>query len=219
MYKPRVDPCIFLHGDPDAWILLLGEKFIGELIRRFRHVARDIDDLVRYSVENPGAVNIGLRGLEIGGHYRDEWMLFIESGYLSPGARTKWPYVQNDTSLDVRIQASPCYLLTSLDKPSRRYVWRNRASSLFHWISDIPRYKPLEVFRKAFPAQLRELAKRGYAWVAWSRWRDRHNKHLAEWLYWLDTGRMAHIDAILSRRCEMPYCTKNQGAEVLYVST
>ncbi|ACB40153.1 hypothetical protein [Pyrobaculum neutrophilum] len=219
MFKPRADPCIFLHSSPDDWLLLLGERLSGELVRRFRHLARDVDDLVQLVADNPGILWVGLRGLEVGGPFRNEWTLFVEGGYVAPHARARWLYVETGERLDVRVQVSPCFLLSSLDKPGVRYTWRNRASTIFRWVSEVPRLQPLEVFRRAFPAELRELAhSRGYAWVAWTRWRDRRNRHLAEWLYWLDTGRLAHIDALLGRMCTSPSCTKNPSSEGLYIS-
>ncbi len=222
MLKPRVDPCIFLHGNVEDWVALLGDDFIRELVRRFRHVAIDMDHVARYILENPGVASIGLRGLEVGGPCRREWRLFVESGYVDPGARARWLYTPNDERLAVRLQVSPCFLLASLTRDVGS-VWRNRAASLFRWVSAVPRHKPLEVFREAFPLWLRELGwSRGYAWVAWTRWRDRRNRHLAEWLYWLDTGRLPHIDAI-RRRANAVYetagCTKKSAAGGLYVSS
>jgi len=220
--KPRVDPCIFLHGNVEDWVALLGYGFVRELVRRFRHVAVDIDHVARYILENPGVASIGLKGLEVGGPYRREWRLFVESEYIDPGARARWPYVSNDELLDVRLQVSPCFLLAS---PTRDVgsVWRSRAASLFRWVSALPRHNPLEVFREAFPLWLRELGRsRGYAWVAWTRWRDRRNRHLAEWLYWLDTGRIPHIDAVRGRIdavYETADRTKKSAAESLYVSS
>jgi len=220
--KPRVDPCIFLHSNVDDWLALLGYDFVRELVRRFRHVAAEVDDVARYILENPGIVSIGLRGVEVGGPYRREWRLFVESGYVEPRARARWPYTPNDESLDVRLQVSPCFLLATLTRDVGA-VWRNRAASLFSWVSAVPRHKPLEVFREAFPLWLRELGwSHGYVWVAWTRWRDRRNRHLAEWLYWLDTGRMPHIDAIRGRAgavYETAGRTKKPAAEGLYVSS
>ncbi len=219
MLKPKIDPCIFLHSVPDDWTQLLGVDFVNELVKRFRHVARDLDDVVKFVTENPSVSYLALRGMKIGGVYRHEWILFAESGYVSPSYRTRWPPVAEWGVLDLRIQTSPCYLLTSL-RDGRSYVWRNRASSLFKWIHKVPQTRPLEVFRQVFPQWLRELAnKRGYSWVAWSKWRDRRNKHLAEWLYWLDTGRMPHVDMTVGRwsdMCRNAYCTKIESGEVLY---
>ncbi|WP_333638690.1 hypothetical protein [Pyrobaculum aerophilum] len=220
VFKPKIDPCIFLHRDAEDWTRLLGEDFIDELIRRFSHVVRDVDELVEYVFEYPEAFHIGLRGLRVGGPYKEQWLLYIESGYVDPGWRAKWPYVPSDGELDVRLQVSPCYLLTVLNGRERAYIWRNRAPAIFKWISAVPRRRPLDVFREAFPAWIRELAwTRGYSWVAWSRWRDRRNKHLAEWLYWLDSGRMAHIDMAVGRFrdvYETAARTIKSGAEVLY---
>ncbi|MGC9051990.1 hypothetical protein [Pyrobaculum sp.] len=223
MYRPRVDPCIFLHYNPGDWVDLLGEDFVKELLRRFRHVAVDVDGLVGYVAENPEAFQLGLRGLRVAGRYREEWMLYVEGGYVEPRWRARWPLVADSGVVDVRLQVSPCYLLTVLSDGGRRYIWRSRAPSLFKWVSAVPRSRPLEVFRSAFPLWLRELAwTRGYSWVAWSRWRDRRNRHLAEWLYWLDTGRMAHIDMALGRYrdvYETAGRTKHGAAEVLYESS
>ncbi|MGB9706193.1 MAG: hypothetical protein ACPL3C_12135 [Pyrobaculum sp.] len=220
MYRPRVDPCIFLHYNPGDWVDLLGEDFVKELLRRFRHVAVDVDGLVGYVAENPEAFQLGLRGLRVAGRYREEWMLYVEGGYVEPRWRARWPLVADSGVVDVRLQVSPCYLLTVLSDRGRRYIWRSRAPSLFKWVSAVPRSRPLEVFRSAFPLWLRELAwTRGYSWVAWSRWRDRRNRHLAEWLYWLDTGRMAHIDMALGRYRDVydtASRTKHGAAKVLY---
>ncbi|MFN3803536.1 MAG: hypothetical protein ACK4SY_00560 [Pyrobaculum sp.] len=221
MFKPGVDPCIFIHYIPEDWETLLGGDFVKELLRRLRHVARDVDDLVEFARESPPVIYMGLRGLKIGGVYRRDWMLYIEGGYVSPSYRTRWPPVVEYGTLDIRLQVSPCYLLTSLHD-GRAYVWRNRAPTLFKWVSDVPKARPLWVFRSAFPQWLRELAReRGYAWVAWSRWRDRRNRHLAEWLYWLDTGRMPYVDAKLGRWgdvCRNANCTKTGGGGILYKS-
>jgi len=215
--KPKTDTCIFLHGEPEDWRLLLGEDFVNELIRRLKHVAGDLDQVVRYILDNPGVAGIAVRGLVFGGPFREKWRLFAEGGYVDPGARVKWPYIPNEEQLGLRIQISPCFLLASLSREVN-YVWRNRASSLFKWVSAVPRSKPLEAFREAFPAWLRDLAhSRGYAWVAWTRWRDRRNRALAEWLYWLDKGKMPHIDAALGRMCETALRTKKSAAEVLHV--
>jgi hypothetical protein len=223
VYRPRVDPCIFLHYDPGDWVELLGEDLVKELLSRFRHVAVDVDGLVGYVAENPEAFQLGLRGLRVAGRYREEWMLYVEGGYVEPRWRARWPLVADSGVVDVRLQVSPCYLLTVLSDRGRRYIWRSRAPSLFKWVSAVPRSRPLEVFRSAFPLWLRELAwTRGYSWVAWSRWRDRRNRHLAEWLYWLDTGRMAHIDMALGRYrdvYETAGRTKHSAAEVLYESS
>ncbi|MEM4577724.1 MAG: hypothetical protein QXK67_01470 [Pyrobaculum sp.] len=215
MYRPSTDPCIFLHGEAEDWPRLLGEDLVKELIKRFRHVARDLDDFIKYALENPQAVYVGLAGLKVGGRFRQDWAAYVGLGYVSPNYRTQWPFVENGVELDVRIQVSPCFLLSRLDREVV-YIWRNRAATIFKWVSQLPRHKPLEVFRRAFPLELRELARsRGYAWVAWTRWRDRRNKHLAEWLYWLDTGRLPHIDYLV-RRCGAASCTKIGGAESLY---
>jgi len=214
LVKARVDPCIFLHREPRDWVELLGRDFVEVLLERLSHVVNSVDELVDYIFSNPRVAHLVVRGLRIGGRVRDEWLLFAEGGYVHPGARAAWPYVKNDVVLDVRVQVSPCYLLTSLTSGDRRYVWRNRASALFKWVSDVPESRPWEVFREAFPRWLRELAwERGYAWVAWTRWRDRRNGHLAEWLYWLDTGRMPHIDFMMGRRavCNSSGCTTVQA--------
>jgi hypothetical protein len=90
VYRPRVDPCIFLHYNPGDWVDLLGEDFVKELLRRFRHVAADVDGLVRYAAENPEAFQLGLRGLRVGGRFGREWVLYVEGGFVdyplfSPG--------------------------------------------------------------------------------------------------------------------------------------
>ncbi|MEM3833886.1 hypothetical protein [Pyrobaculum sp.] len=222
MYKPKVDPCIFLHAEPGDWTLLLGEEMVDELLRRFGHLVHDVSELVSFALENPEAFHLGLRGLSVGGRFKEEWLLYVESGYVEPRWRARWPPLAQGGYIDVRLQVSPCFLLTVLDK-RRMYIWRYRASSIFHWVTTVPRRRPLEVFRRAFPPWLRELGReKGYVWVAWSKWRDRYHRHLAEWLYWLDTGRMAHIDLMLGRTgplCGSPGCAKKGGAELLYESS
>ncbi|MEM1597883.1 MAG: hypothetical protein QXP31_03280 [Pyrobaculum sp.] len=218
MIVPKVDPCIFLHYDWRDWEPLLGGQFVDELLKRFRHVAGSLPELVEFFKESPSVVYLGLRGLRVGGRYKREWLAFAEGGYVSPEYRARWPYVENDFEIGARLHVSPCYLLTALTSYDRAYVWRNRASALFKWVEEVPRRRPWEVFREAFPSWIRELAReRGYAWVAWTRWRDRRNRHLAEWLYWLDTGRLPHIDIMLGRY-NPPNCTKNRAGGVLYNS-
>jgi len=51
----------------------------------------------------------------------------------------------------------------------------------------------------ALPRRLRDLARNGYVWVANVRSQGRRNSALAEWLYWLDHGRMPHIDVEMGK--------------------
>lgn len=191
---PRADPCILLHRDPEAWLRLLGERLVGRMSRNLG--VKGIDELVELAADRPQTMYLALKGLSFRGPFAREWEIYRDSGYVSPAARARWPYMESGVSVDVRLLVSPCYLLTALTDGARRAIWRERGSSLFRWgLKDVPHRRPAEAFAAVFPDEIRRLAReRGYSYVANLRWRDRRLPHLAEWAYWLDTGRMAHID-------------------------
>ncbi|MCC6020498.1 MAG: hypothetical protein LM577_03930 [Thermoproteaceae archaeon] len=197
--RARVDPCIFLHRDPNDWQLLLAPDLIKALARSVG--ARDVDELVRRAGESLPKMYLALVGLRISGPYRHEWAAYARMGWIAPGARMRWPSAPNGVELGVYLQLSPCFLLAPYSEYKK--TWRDRAASYFRAVLETcqaSRRSYLDGFREAFPRWLRELGwSRGYVWVANTRYRGRRNVHLAEWLYWLDTGRMPHIDAMLGK--------------------
>lgn len=191
--RPRADPCILLHRDPEDWLKLLGETLIRRLARNLG--VGDVEDLVELAAEAPQTMYLALRGISFRGPFAREWELYRDVGYVSPAARARWPYIETDHFVDVRLLLSPCYLLTAVTDSARRAVWRERGAAFFKWgLAGLPHKRPAEAFAMVFPGEIRRLAAtKGYSYVANLRWRDRRLPHLAEWAWWLDTGRMAHI--------------------------
>jgi len=197
--RPQVDPAILLHRDPRAWEELLGWGCIEAFLERAREVGvRDLQGLVDYSFSAPSTMWILLAGVEFVGSYASCWEDYVRRRRVGMGARTPFPWLDVGVELDVDIRISPAYLLLPFEETKR--TWQRNASTLLRYIPEIPTaVDPHFYISKFFPPQLRALSARGYVWVANTKSRGRRNAPLAEWLYWLNTGRMPHIDIMLGK--------------------
>jgi hypothetical protein len=197
--KPQVDPAILLHRNPRAWEELLGWGCIEAFMERARGVGvRDLQSLVDYSFGAPSTMWILLAGVEFEGECAPLWEDYVRRRRVGMGARTPFPWVDVGVELDVDIRISPAYLLLPFHDVKRS--WQRNAPTLLRYIPEIPTaVDPHFYISKFFPPQLRALSARGYVWVANTKSRGRRNAPLAEWLYWLNTGRMPHIDIMLGK--------------------
>jgi hypothetical protein len=99
---------------------------------------------------------------------------------------------------DLCVRVSPAFMLLPYDQ--HKETWRENAGTLLKYIRIIPTfYQPHYYLSLALPRRLRDLARNGYVWVANVRSQGRRNSALAEWLYWLDHGRMPHIDVEMDK--------------------
>jgi len=197
--RPQVDPAILLHRDPRAWEELLGWRCIEAFLERARGVGvRDLQGLVDYSFSAPSTMWILLAGVEFVGSYASCWEDYVRRRRVGMGARTPFPWLDVGVELDVDIRISPAYLLLPFEETKR--TWQRNAPTLLRYIPEIPTaLDPHYYISKFFPPQLRAFSARGYVWVANTKSRGRRNHALAEWLYWLNTRRMSHIDIMLGK--------------------
>jgi hypothetical protein len=172
---------------------------VEAFLERARGVGvRDLPGLVDYSFGAPSTMWILLAGVEFEGECAPLWEDYIRRRRVGMGACTRFPRLNADIELDVDIRISPAYLLLPFEETKR--TWQKNAPTLLKYIPEIPTaLDPHYYISMLFPPQLRDLATRGYVWVANTKSRGRRNHALAEWLYWLDHARMPHIDLILGR--------------------
>jgi len=197
--RPAVDPSILIHRDPRAWEELLG-SCVDLFIEKMRGVGvGDLRSLVDYSFEGPSAMWLFLRRLEFAGDHAAGWNTYVRERWVPMGARMRWPYMQETARMDdLRVRISPAFMLLPYDQ--HKETWRVNASTLLRYIRIIPTfYQPHYYLSLALPRRLRDLARNGYVWVANVRSQGRRSSALAEWLYWLDHGRMPHIDVEMGR--------------------
>jgi len=197
--EPDIDPSILIHRDPRAWEELLGWRCIEAFLERARGVGvRDLPGLVDYSFSAPSTMWILLAGVEFVGSYASCWEDYVRRRRVGMGARTRFPWLDVGVELDVDIRISPAYLLLPFEETKR--TWQRNAPTLLRYIPEIPTaVDPHYYISKFFPPQLRAFSARGYVWVANTKSRGRRNAPLAEWLYWLNTRRMPHIDIMLGK--------------------
>jgi len=155
-----------------------------------------VDLFFEYTEDSPGR----LLGVRFEGGRGEEWRAYAERRRLGLGARMRFPRVDVGVRLDgVRVELSLAALLLSFRK--HREAWRTNAPTLYRAAGGLipTRAHPHRYLGLLFPEGLRALAARGYVWAANARSGGRLNHALAEWLYWLDHGRLPHIDAMLGR--------------------
>ena len=199
--RPQVDPAILIHRDPRAWEELLGWGCLEVFIRNVGFLGvKDLYSLVDLFFEHPEDSPGRLLGVEFEGEYREEWRTYVERRRLSLGARMRFPRIDVEEELrGVRIRLSPAALLLPFSK--YKEMWRTNAPTLYRATGGVmpTRAHPHYYLSQLFPRWLRALAAQGYVWVANTKSEGRRNHAIAEWLYWLDTGRMPHIDVMLGR--------------------
>jgi hypothetical protein len=197
--KPRVDPTILLHDDPRAWVELLGWGCIEVFTSAARPVGvKDLDGLVKYSTTRPGVFAELLRGVEFFGKYAAEWS-GLTRGRIYLGARTPFPHLPAAAERDeLVILASPAIALLP---PDSKRLWQKRAYVLLRLLSEVPVRNLRLHLSQRLPEEWR-FQGLSYVEVANARCGGRRCILWAEWLYWIEQGRMPHIDLRLGKFAE-----------------
>ena len=196
------DVCGFLHWDVEDFERLY--RRLVPLLRR-RLGVRDVEDVLSVFFHNPHVVRAVLtepRPVRFAGPHAEELNRFVETGRVPMGARLRPPPVETAGEVAVRIYVSPCFLLALFGTYGREpwESWRKNAPDL-----PMPRAvgHPYAYLKRVFPEEvLRLLRARGFLWLANTRnprRGRRRNLTLAEFAYWVETRRMAHIDVWMGR--------------------
>jgi len=211
-----VDPCIFLSIHVEDWARAFGEAIV-EAARRLRMSLEELVSFVAYSPLQATTVASLLCKLANFGRVCQYAVTGRPGGY----ARLQVPYaeVEQDPRLARKLVVlSPCALLdTDLLKAGKRGVkpsrypptkWRLEAP-LIYKLGGINalRVRPWENLRRLIqekePWLVELYREKGVVYIANQRWcsgKCRRQVHLAEWLVWLDTGRLVGVGAPVDTR-------------------
>jgi len=212
-----VDPCIFLSIHVEDWVGAFGEAVV-KVAKRMNMSLEELVSYVAYSP--PQAVTVASLLCKLADYGRV--CQYAVTGRPGGYARLQVPYaeVEQDPRLSRKLVAlSPCALLDADLAVSRRSLtpsryppnkWRLEAPLIYR-LGGIKalRERPWENLRRLLwekePWLVELYRERGLVYIANQRWcpgRCRRQIHLAEWLVWLDTGRLVgvSIDAVGLRR-------------------
>jgi len=206
-----VDPCVFLSVHVEDWAGAFSGAVV-EVARRMNMSPEELVSYVAYSPPQAATVASLLCKLANFGRVCQYAVTGKPDGY----ARLQVPYVEveQDPRLTRKLVAlSPCALLDAEllrvgkrgVKPSRYppNKWRLE-TPLIYKLGGIEalRVRPWETLRRLLqekePWLLQLYRERGVVYIANQRWcpgRCRRQVHLAEWLVWLDTGRLVGVGA------------------------
>jgi len=214
-----VDPCIFLSVYWADWVGAFGHRRLAAVAKS---LGLSVEGLVEYVAESPPRA-VGVARLLCKLTNFGRVCQYAATGRPGGYARLQVPYaeVEQDPRLARKLVVlSPCALLDAdLLKAGKKGVkpsrypptkWRLEAP-LIYKLGGIKalRERPWENLRRLIQekeAWLVELYReRGVVYIANQRWcsgRCRRQVHLAEWLVWLDAGRLVgvSIDAVGLRR-------------------
>jgi len=204
-----VDPCIFLSVHVEDWVKAFG----GAVVKVAKRMNMSLEELVSFVAYSPSqAVTVASLLCKLSNFGRV--CLYAATGKPGGYARLQVPYadVEQDPRLARKLVVlSPCALLDAdLLKAGKRGVkpsrypptkWRLEAP-LIYKLGRIKalRERPWENLRRLLwekEAWLVQLYReRSVVYIANQRWcsgRCRRQVHLAEWLVWLDTGRLVGV--------------------------
>jgi len=205
-----VDPCVFLSTHWADWVGAFGRRRLASVARS---LGLSVEGLVEYVAEQPPrAVGVARLLCKLANYGRV--CQYAAAGRPGGYARLQVPYieVEQDPRLAHKLTAlSPCALLDVEVlrvgkrgvKPSRYppVKWRLEAPLIYRLGGiEALRERPWENLRRLLwekePWLVKLYRKRGIVYIANQRWcsgRCRRQVHLAEWLVWLDTGRLVGV--------------------------
>jgi len=212
-----VDPCIFLSVHAEDWAGAFGEAIV-KVARRMNMSPEELVSYVAYSP--PQAMTVASLLCKVADFGRV--CQYAVTGRPGGYARLQVPYVeveQNPRLTRKLVTLSPCALLDADLAASRRSLppsryppnkWRLEAPLIYR-LGGIKalRERPWENLRRLLwegePWLVELYREKGVVYIANQRWcsgRCRRQVYLAEWLVWLDTGRLVgvSIDAFGLRR-------------------
>jgi len=212
-----VDPCVFLSVHVEDWAGAFGRAAV-EVARRLHMSLEELVSYVAYSP--PQAVTVASLLCKLANYGRV--CQYAATGRPGGYARLQVPYaeVEQEPRLARKLVAlSPCALLDADLTASRRSLtpsryppnkWRLEAPLIYRLGGiEALRERPWENLRRLLwekePWLVELYRERGVVYIANQRWcpgRCRRQVHLAEWLVWLDAGRLVgvSIDAVGLRR-------------------
>jgi len=211
-----VDPCVFLSVHVEDWAEAFGSAAV-EVAKRMNMSLEELVSYVAYSP--PQAMTVASLLCKLANFGRV--CQYAATGRPGGYARLQVPYVEveQDTRLARKLVVlSPCALLDAdLLKAGKKGVkpsrypptkWRLEAP-LIYKLGGIKalRERPWENLRRLIqekePWLVELYRKKGLVYIANQRWcsrRCRRQVHLAEWLVWLDTGRLVGVNAPVETR-------------------
>ena len=216
MGRRDVDPCVFLSVHAEDWAEVFGEAIV-KVAKRMNMSLEELVSYVAYSPPQAATVASLLCKLANFGRVCQYAATGRPSGY----ARLQVPYVEveQDPRLARKLVVlSPCALLdVELLKAGKRGVkpsryppakWRLEAP-LIYKLGGIKalRERPWENLRRLLwerePWLVQLYREKGVVYIANQRWcsgRCRRQVHLAEWLVWLDAGRLVGVGSPVDTR-------------------
>jgi len=211
-----VDPCVFLSVHVEDWVGTFGEAIV-KVAKRMNMSLEELVSYVAYSP--PQAVTVASLLCKLSNFGRV--CQYAATGRPGGYARLQVPYVEveRDPRLARKLVAlSPCALLDAdLLKAGKRGVkpsryppvkWRLEAP-LIYKLGGIEalRERPWETLRRLLwerePWLVQLYHEKGIVYIANQRWcsgKCRRQVRLAEWLVWLDAGRLVGVGAPVDTR-------------------
>jgi len=211
-----VDPCVFLSVHVEDWAGAFGNAAV-EAARRLHMSLEELVSFVAYSPLQAATVASLLCKLANFGRVCQYAVTGRPGGY----ARLQVPYaeVEQDPRLARKLVVlSPCALLDAdLLKAGKRGVkpsrypptkWRLEAPLIYRLGGiNALRVRPWENLRRLIqekePWLVELYREKGVVYIANQRWcsgKCRRQVHLAEWLVWLDAGRLVGVGAPVDTR-------------------
>jgi len=208
-----VDPCVFLSVHAEDWAGAFG----GAVVKVAKRMNMSLEELVSYvAYSPPQAMTVASLLCKLANFGRV--CQYAATGRPGGYARLQVPYVEVDQDPRLTrklVTLSPCALLdVELLRVGKRGVkpsryppakWRLEAPLIYR-LGGIKalRVRPWENLRQLLwekePWLVELYRERGVVYIANQRWcsgRCRRQVHLAEWLVWLDTGRLVGIGALV----------------------
>jgi len=205
-----VDPCVFLSVHWADWVGAFGHR---RLVSVAKSLGLSVEGFVEYVAEQPPrAVGVARLLCKLANYGRV--CQYAATGRPGGYARLQVPYVEveQDPHLARKLVVlSPCALLdVELLRVGKRGIkpsryppikWRLEAP-LIYKLGGIEalRVRPWETLRRLLeerePWLIQLYRERGVVYIANQRWcpgRCRRQVHLAEWLVWLDAGRLVGV--------------------------
>jgi len=205
-----VDPCVFISVYWADWVVAFGRRRLAAVARS---LGLSVEGLVEYVAESPPrAVGVARLLCKLANYGRV--CQYAATGKPGGYARLQVPYaeVEHDPRLARKlVTLSPCALLDAEllrvgkrgVKPSRYppVKWRLEAPLIYRLGGvEALRERPWETLRRLIqerePWLLQLYRERGAVYIANQRWcsgKCRRQVHLAEWLVWLDAGRLVGV--------------------------
>jgi len=205
-----VDPCVFLSVHWADWVGAFGHRRLASVAKS---LGLSVEGLVEYVAESPPrAVGVARLLCKLANYGRV--CQYAAAGRPGGYARLQVPYAEVEQDLRLTrklVTLSPCALLdVELLKVGKRGVkpsryppikWRLEAPLIYRLGGiEALRERPWENLRRLLqerePWLVQLYREKGAVYIANQRWcpgRCRRQVHLAEWLVWLDTGRLVGV--------------------------